>query len=53
MISRDWDEAAELVAANHFSVLDAHGQMTDDALQVISHLSDLTAAQARRLEGAD
>jgi ankyrin repeat protein len=41
-MSRDWDEAADLIATNHFSVLNAHGQMTDDALRQISRLADLT-----------
>jgi ankyrin repeat protein/Leucine-rich repeat (LRR) protein len=48
-LSRDWDEAADLIAARHFSVLNAHGQMTDDAMQRISHLADLTAL---RLNGS-
>jgi len=41
--SRDWDEVATLAAAHHFTVLSAHGQMTDEAMETISGLADITA----------
>ena len=41
-ITCDWDDAVELITARNLPGLDAHGQMTDEAMERISHLEHLT-----------
>ena len=41
--TRDWDEAVATMAERQWNAFDAHGQMTDAALERLSHLDDITS----------
>jgi hypothetical protein len=41
--TRDWDEAVEMMAERQRNAFDAHGQMTDDALERLSRLDHVTS----------
>ncbi len=43
--SREWNEIARQLAANPLAYLDAEGQMTDDALELISRVGTITRLQ--------
>ncbi len=49
--TRDWDEAVEMMADREWNAFDAHGQMTDAALDRVSRLDHVASLRTRQLEG--